>query len=180
MYPKITNVEFSENEDRLKIILPVKRNWLMLILFSLLLSICLFMLVSGSKFAWQIGGSGERFAFAFTTMLILLLLTLYWFTRFVWRMWQFYIANREILFVNKETLIVRRPLSILGLTNAYDMQHVKPLFYEPKHDGAGFYYGSQPILIGLGLGGETLDEVIGYVNGRFFPHYDDDDDDYDE
>ncbi len=173
------NVEFSENEERLKIILPVKRNWFMLILFSLLLAICLFMLVGGLKFAWQIGASGERFAFVFTTMLILLLLTLYWFTRFVWRMWQFYMANREILFVNKETLIVRRPLSILGLTNAYDMKYVKPLFYEPKHSGAGFYYGSQPILIGLGLGGEVLEGVIGYVNGRFFSHYDDDDD-YDE
>ena len=177
MYPKIPNVDFSENEDRLKIILPVKRNWFMFVLFSLLMAISIYMLLRGTSFAWEIGKSGERFAFAFTSMLIFLLLILYWFMRHLWRLWQFYTANREILFINEATLIVRRPLSIFGITDAYDMRQVKPLFYEPKHNGAGFYYGSQPILIGLNLGEAILNELIEYVNGRFFPNYDDYDED---
>lgn len=176
MFPNIENVDFSENKDRLKIVIPVKRNWWLFGLFSLILLICLVMVIGGVVYTWQIATSGERFAFAFTVMLLLLLSMLFWFLRFVWRMWQFYATNREILFVTKETLIIRRPVSILGLTDAYDMQYVKPLFYDDQYRGAAFYYGSKPIMFGLGMGDGMLNGIITYFNGRFFPAYDDDED----
>ncbi len=57
------------------------------------------------------------------------------------------------------------------------MQYIKPLFYDDQYKGAAFYYGSQPIMFGLGMGEGMLGGVITYLNGRFFPAYDDDDDD---
>ena len=72
-----------------------------------------------------------RLSFVLTVLVILMLLVWLWFgRRFIWRWWQYHMANREILFINKEVLIVRRPVSILGLTDAYDMNHLSPSVLE--------------------------------------------------
>ncbi len=175
MFPKIEGIEFEENDERLKIILPVKRSWILFGIYSVVMLVCLGLMVSGLMFTARMAFSGERFAIVFTIMLLLLLLILFYFMRFVWRQWQFYAAPREILFINKELLIVRRPVSILGITDAYDMQYVQPLRYDPKYRGVSFQYGSQPRLFALGLAEAQVAEMVAYVNGRFFPTYDDED-----
>ena len=176
-FPEIEDIEFEENNERLKITLPVKRNWILFGIYSIVMLVCLGLMVSGLMYTARIAFSGERFAIVFTIMLLLLLAILFYFMRFVWHQWQFYASPREILFINKEMLIVRRPVSILGITDAYDMQYVKPMVYDPKYRGVSFQYGSQPRLFALGLAESQVAEMVAYVNGRFFPAYDDDDED---
>lgn len=177
MFPSIEGIEFEENDERLKIVLPVRRNWILFGIYSVVLLVCLALMVSGLAFTARMAFSGARFAIVFTIMLLLLLLILFYFMRFVWHQWQYYAAPREILFINKEMLIVRRPVSILGITDAYDMQYVQPFRYDPKYRGVSFHYGSQPRLFALGLAEAQVVEMVDFVNGRFFPAYDDDDDD---
>lgn len=174
MFPKIEGIVFEENSERLKIILPVKRNWILFGIYTIVLLVSTAMMVWGLRFTSRMAFSGERFAIVFTIMLLLLLLLLFYFLRFVWRQWSFYAASREILFINNQMLIVRRPVSIFGPTDAYDMQYVRPLAYSEKHRGVSFHYGSQPRLFALGLPQNQVVELISYVNGRFFPNVDDD------
>lgn len=175
MFPSIEGIAFEENSERLKIVLPVNRNWILFGVYSIVMFVCLVLLIWGLLFTSQMAFSGERFAVVFTIMLLLLLVILFYFLRFVWRQWQYYAAAREILFINKEMLIVRRPVSILGLTDAYDMKYVKQLNYDHKYGGISFQYGSQPRLFALGLAEELVMPLIRYVNGRFFSTYDDED-----
>lgn len=168
MYPEIEQVKFEENSERLKVVLPVRRNWVMFAAYGFVLLVNVVMLVGGLLYAAQIAFSRERFAFVFTVMLLVLWVILYRFTRFVWKQWQFYAANREILFINDEELIVRRPLSILGLTTVYDRQHIKRLVYNERYDAASFEYGSQPALFANGLPHSLIGPLLDYLNGRYF------------
>jgi hypothetical protein len=96
--------------------------------------------------------------------------------RYIWRWWQYHLARREILFINREILIVRRPVSILGLTDAYDMGHVSPLFYSDKHSAVGFDYGSRTILVGANLPKQDADWLIVRLNDRYFPGWNEEED----
>lgn len=84
-------------------------------------------------------------------------------------------ADREILFINREELVVRRPVSILGLTDAYDMQYVEPFGYDEQFNGMAFKYGSRFVLVGLGLTRPEADSLMTLLNRRFFPDDDDED-----
>ena len=99
--------------------------------------------------------------------------------RFIWRWWQYHLARREILFINKDMLIVRRPVSILGLTDAYDMGYVTPLFYHDKHSAVGFEYGSRTILFAANLPRREADWLIVRLNDRYFPGWNEEDEDED-
>lgn len=175
--PMIASVTFDENPDRLKVMWPVKRNWLGFVIYSLLLLLWLVLLVGGVVYTWQIAFSGERFAFVFTVMLLILLYILFRFGAILWRQWQYFAADREILFVNQSRLIVRRPVSLLGLTDAFDMAHVSPFYVSEKHHCPAFDYGYQNIYFGRDLPPEAAAQLVLFLNGRFFPHLDDDDED---
>lgn len=176
MLPSIEQIQFEENKERLKVVLPVKRRWGYLVLYSAMLLVWVGMAVFGLVFTWQMAFSGERFAFVFTVMLLILLYLLYWLGRMVWGQWQYYAANREILFIHKEMLIVRRPVSIFGMTTAYDRAHVTPFYYSEKHHCPAFDYGHQHVYFGHDLAIAPAERLIGYLNARYYPHYDEDDD----
>ena len=175
MLPSIENIRFEENNERLKVILPVKKHWVYLVLYSVMLLIWVGMFIFGLVFTWQAAFSGERFAFVFTVMLLGLLYLLFLLGRIVWGQWQFYAANREILFVHNEMLMVRRPVSIFGITTAYDRAHVTPFYYSEKHNSLAFDYGHQHVYFGHDLPPDPAGRLIGYLNARYYPHYDEDD-----
>lgn len=175
MFPRIEGVEFEENAERLKVTLPVKRSWVFLGLYTVLLLTAVAMLLGGLVYMIQIARSGERFAFVFVVMLLFLLLIMYRFTRFLWNQWQYYVTNREILFINPEEMIIRRPVSLWGITNVYDMAHVRALAYDVNREGLSFDYGSQPVIWAHGLPQTILEPLASYINGRFFPYADDED-----
>jgi len=173
MLPSIENIQFEENDERLKVVLPVKKHWVYLVLYSVMLLTWVGMFIVGLVFTWQTAFSGARFAFVFTVMLLVLLYLLYVLGRLVWGQWQYYAANREILFVHSDMLIVRRPVSILGITTAYDRAHVTPFYFSEKHNCPAFDYGHQHVFFGQDLLPDPAGRLIGYLNARYYPHYDD-------
>lgn len=174
----IRDVRFDETPEHLKVTLPVKRNWPATILLSVMVLVWIVLSVWGIVFAIQTAFSGERYAFWLTVFALLWIYIWYRLGKIVWHRWQYYATNREILFVNKERLIVRRPVSILGITDAYDMAHVSPFLYSDEHHCPGFEYGHQRIYFGLGISDEaSARRLVTTLNGRFFPYANDDEDD---
>jgi signal transduction histidine kinase len=174
MLPKIEGIIIEESNDRLKVVLPIKRNRLLFGLFSIMLVIWAAMFIIALVFTIRdVAFSGERFAFVFTIMLLVFMVILYYLGRLVWKQWQYVAANREILFVDEETLIVRRPVSILGLTDAYDMKYVSPFYYSEKNSCPAFNYGHRHVYFGRDLLDGQINELLTMLNGRYFPDYDD-------
>jgi len=178
--PLLTDVHFEQTADRLKIVLPVKRNIPLTILYTVLVFIWLAMMVGGIIYTVQIAFSGERYAFVFTIMLVVLLFVFYRFGRYLLRQWAHYIASREIVFINKEMLILRRPVSIFGNTDAYDMEHVTPFYMSEKPASPAFDYGYRHFYFGEGLSSPSANELVRYLNRLFFPNHEPDPDDEDE
>ncbi len=176
MYPKIPGISFEEDEKRLKVVLPVSKNWFLLIIYSILLLTGVVLFVGGIIFGFRIATSGERFAFWFTVMILIFLLVMYQLVKYIFEQWQFNVTNREIIFVNAEEMIIRRPVSILGITTTYDRSYVKPISYSEKYKALAFYYGSQPVLFAKNLPSTLTTPLANYLNDRYFPDYDDDDD----
>ncbi|MEM7115644.1 MAG: hypothetical protein AAF614_24595 [Chloroflexota bacterium] len=178
----ISNVHFEQTPERLKIVLPVKRRWFLMALYTLLVLIWLVMLAWGIIFTIQDAAlSGERYAFVFTTMLLILLYILYRLgRRAVWGPWQGLMANREILFINKDQFIIRRPLSLLGTTDFYALEHIGHFFFLDEHDCPAFSYGQFRTEFGHGLDRAAADSLINFLNDRYIPERDDDDEEDDE
>jgi len=172
-----TRVVFEENDKRLKITLPIKRSPLYVGLYTALLAIWATMTVWVIIQAFDI----PQRDISLTSKIVLFIVWIIWMIiwvylgRRIWRWWQFNVADREILFINKEELIVRRPVSILGLTDVYDMSYVEPFAYDEQINGVTFKYGSRFVLCGLGLNHVEAQSLISLLNRRFFPNFDDED-----
>jgi hypothetical protein len=177
MLPEIDQVSFAESPDRLKVTLPVRRHWAWFLLFTLLMIIWIVCLIWGVVFAIRdIAFSGKPYAIVFTIMILIWLYLWYRLGKIVWKQWQYHFATREILFIEKERLIIRRPVSVLGITDAYDFAYVSPFFHSAEHHCPGFDYGKQRIYFGQGLAEGSSQELVAVLNGRYFSALDDDDD----
>lgn len=178
--PLIRDVHFEQSAERLKIVLPVRRVWPLVVVYTALVVAWLAMMVWGVVYTVQIAFSGERYAFVFTLMLLILLYIFWRFGNFLRRQWYYYISPREILFINKERLILRRPVSILGNTDAYDMQHVSPFYPSEKPIALAFNYGSQHVYFAEALTTDARKSLGRLLNGRFFPGQAEDEDEDEE
>lgn len=163
MFPQIGTLEIEEDQERLKIILPLKRNRLLLSLFSLLIVVWLAMTVAIIAAMLR-----EHYTWLLNLMLLIWLGIWAWFGRVLWRRWQFFAAGREILFINHERLILRRPLSLLGPTDAYDMKHVTPFYRSDLHSCPTFDYAFQHVYFGQSLPVDEATQLIAALNRRFF------------
>ncbi len=174
MLPEFKTIQFEESDERLKIVWPIPRNWFLFGLFSLALIVWLVMLVGMAIYlARDVMGAGERCTFVFSAMLLIWLFIWFRFGHILWTRWQFYAADREILFIDEERLIIRRPVSILGITDAYDRQHISPFYFHEKHHCPVFDYGYQHVYFGEGLVPDEARTLLTLLNGRFFPDLDD-------
>lgn len=166
--PLISNVHFEQSPERIKIVLPVERHWAFLILYTVMVMMWLALLVGGLVFTFRdIAFSGERYAFVFTIMLLTGLFILFRFGRHLGRQWANYLANREILFVNPEELIIRRPVSIFGNTDVYGMEHISGFYIAEKPQSAAFDYGARHIYFGEALTAPAQAELVQFLNRRF-------------
>ena len=132
------------------------------------------MLVGGLVFLARVAFSGERWAFVFAIMLLVLLLILFRFGRFLSRQWANYAANRELLFINREELILRRPISIWGNTDTYGMEHVTSFYLSEKPRAVAFDYGYRHIYFGEALRPEAQAGLRNFLNSTYFPDHDED------
>ena len=174
MLPVIDGITFDTSRSaRLKVVLPVKRNGFLFLAYSLMFLACIVLFFGGIAYAIQMGFSGERYAGGFVFLLILALFAVYRLWKFVWRQWQYFASNREILFIDAQMLIIRRPVSVMGITDAYDWQYVRPFSYNEKYNTLAFEYGKRTIFFGQSLSREQAEKLIWGLNDRYFPEYDD-------
>jgi hypothetical protein len=166
--PMISGVHFEQTPERLKIVLPVTRKWPYLILYTVLMLAWIVMLVGGLVFTVRILAAGAGYRFVFAAINLVLLFILFRFGRFLSRQWATYLSGREILFINPEVLIVRRPVSILGNTDAYDMQHVSPFYESEQPASLAFDYGYRHIYVGEGLTAEARRALHHFLNQVYF------------
>ncbi len=165
-------IAFEETPERTKIIVPLKRQWGYWLVYSLLLLSWL----AGTFLAFRqfIGLVGGGLGFtgllllAYIVILLILLAGWVWLGRQIWRRWQYHMATREILFFYEDKLVVRRPLSLLGITEAYDRRHVSAFRFDSKINSPVFDYGSYRIPVGTTLAQEEAEAFVGQVNERFF------------
>ncbi len=168
-WTNIDGIEIEEDAERLKIVWPVARNWLLFALFSTSMIVWIVLLAGMAAAIFR-----GQYGFLLTTMLVIWLLIWAWFGRVLWARWQYVAATREILFIDEARLIIRRPVSILGMTDAYDMTHVSPFYISDKFHCIAFDYGFQRVCFGQSVPDESAQKLVQALNGRFFPHADDD------
>ncbi len=162
----------TSREDRLKVILPIKRNWFLFLAYSLMMIACIVLFVGGLIYTIQIAFSGERYANAFVFLAVIFFFFLYYLWKFVWRQWQYFAASREILFIDEKMLIIRRPFSLFGITDAYDWQQVRPFTYNQQYNTPMFEYGQRSVFLGQDLSRAQADQLISGLNDRYFAEYD--------
>jgi hypothetical protein len=156
---------FEERPEWLKVTLPERRNRLLLGLFSITLLAWLGMLGWIVYFLISERGLGG----VLIALLLLWLAVWLWFGRFLWTRWQYYAADRELLFINPDQLILRRPVSILGITDNYDLRYVSAFYYSEKHGCPAFDYAFQHVYFGQHLTAVEAEELITELNRRYFP-----------
>lgn len=167
--PIISDVHFEQSPSRLKIVLPAKRNWPYLILYSVLAFLWLVMIIWGVVFIAQIVKSAANYRFVFAIMILILMFILFRFGRFLFRQWAQYLSNREVLFIDSEELIVRRPISIWGNTDVYDMNHVSPFYESTTPQALAFDYGYHHVYVGEGISTDARQSLRTYLNKVYFP-----------
>jgi len=157
-----SSTAIEETEERVKITLPVERKPLILMLFSATLIVWLVMLVI--VLVYLIGGSSS--SIVLTAILIFWLLVWLWFGRFLWNRWQYSAADREILFIEREHIILRRPVSILGQTTTYEREHVGEFYISDRHNCPAFDYAYLHVYFGQGLSQEDGELLVSELNSR--------------
>lgn len=165
----ISDVHFEQSPERLKVVLPIKRHWPYLILYSILALLWIVMMVWGAIYLLQILFSSQSYRFIFALMIAVLLVILFRFGKFLFRQWATYLSAREILFINLEELIVRRPVSIFGNTDVYDMAHVTPFYEAANPPSLAFDYGYRHIHLGEALAPEARRALRDHLNHTYFP-----------
>lgn len=177
MLPEISSAHIEQTPDRVKVVLPTQRRPLWLLIYSVLLLVWAAGLIWGVVFIIRdVAFSGERYTIAFTIMLLVWLYIWYRLGRIIWQQWQSYAARREILFIEPERLIIRKPVSVLGITDAYDIEHVSQFYYSEEESCPGFEYGSRRIYFARGLDESSAQQLVKTLNDICFDY--DDDEDY--
>lgn len=157
-------IEYDNGLERSKVTIGIQRKWAILALYSFALIVWIAMLAL--FLIYLIGGYSSSIVLS----IIMLIWLVIWlgFGRFLWKRWQYHAAGREILFVDREQLIIRRPVSILGITTAYDMGHVSPLYFSDSHNCPAFDYAYLHVYFGQGLRSQHAEEIINSMNRRWF------------
>ncbi len=181
-------IEFEETEERMKVEIPLTRSTPAMLIYALLALVWVGGLILFVSFLFRPSGSGLVAGLPRSIQIVWFMGVILWI--YVWiryigrnvlRWLQFYLAKRELLFISEHTLIVRRPVSLLGLTDAYDRRYISPFYFSDQHNALAFPYGNvQHILVAMSVARSEQLELMQFLNNRFFPQIDDDDDDEDE
>ncbi|RMG96624.1 MAG: hypothetical protein D6706_10010 [Chloroflexi bacterium] len=168
MLPNLENITFEEFTGRLKVVIPTRRNWFLIVLFTVALIVWVAMLLGVVVAMFR-----ERYGFLLSLILLVWLFIWYRYVgRILWNRWQYYMADREVLLIEKDVLTVFRPVALWGLADAYDMKYVSPFYYNEKHHCAAFDYGSRRVYFGFHLPELEVRQLVRALNGRYFPHAD--------
>jgi hypothetical protein len=171
------NILIEEEERWQKVIMPAEKSTFLFIFYSIAMILWAISTIWIIYQIFQPLGIDRPFMTKAIYRLIWfgLLVTWYWFAKnFLWGFWQYYAANREILFINEEEFIIRRPVSLLGVTNVYDMKHIEAIYHDEEKDSPTLQYGVQPVHFGQALSTKEGIELISMLTHRHFSHLEDD------
>ncbi|MFT5194878.1 MAG: signal transduction histidine kinase [Cellvibrionaceae bacterium] len=181
---KIERIVFEENDERIKVIIPIERQPLYWGLYSTMLLTWIVGSIWGVailiSFLIQ-GDFGFSGIYLVAYLFILGLIGIFWFYlgKKVWTQWQYFSATREILFFYAERLIIRRPVSLLGITDAYSREHVSRFSLDKKLNCPAFDYGNFRVPVGMTLPVDEGKALIAEINSRFYANIpEEDEDDY--
>ncbi len=151
-------------ENETKVTLPVQRKWWLVGLFSLALVIWLVGLI---VIALSMFTEGRT---AVLNCMVIIWLVLWGFVgNALWKQWQRYVSSREILFLGDDRLILRRPVSIFGSTDAYDHKQMTSFIYDKDRRAITFAYGSHLIPFGHTLPATNAQQLVQQLNALYFP-----------
>ncbi len=167
---EISFISFGENDERLKVVMPLTRNRLYTAIYGTLLVVWIGATIVLLALLVQQPIRSMQFVYILVYFLIVAVWAYVWYRlgKHIVRYLGYYGATREILFVNDQTLIIRRPLSLLGTTTAYDMKHVGPFRYNENQQAVAFDYGSRGGLFGSGLSRSEAEKLADYLNRQYF------------
>lgn len=162
-------IQYKTDPDKLTIILPIKRNWLLLTVLTIALIVWIGMTISIFVFLFQ-----EWRGWILSVMLVVWLFIWYFVGRTLWDRWKYYAADQEHLYFEKDILILHRQAFVFSITDGYDRQYVKPLHINEQTQSLSFAYGSRRIDFGYNISQEEIPTLIKTANQFYFPNWDDD------
>ena len=118
---------------------------------------------------------GQSTSLTLSALLLIWLVVWLLLGKFVWTRWQYQAANREVVFIDDEQIVIRRPVSILGITTAYDINYVSPFYYSDKHNCPAFDYAYMHVYFGRSISIQEAQQLIDQLNFRLFPELEDED-----
>ena len=166
----------EESESWQKFVMPAKRNWGMFLFYSAAMLVWAGMMIYIFIGLFRPFPITRPFSSNLVWRLILIgwLLVWYFFARrYLWRIWQYYAATREILLINEDEFIIRRPVSLLGITDVYDMKHIQTVEYDADKQTSNFHYGVRRIPFGKALTAAEGQALVATLNHRYFPDSED-------
>ncbi|HUS94574.1 MAG TPA: hypothetical protein VMZ24_05285 [Patescibacteria group bacterium] len=164
-------ISFDETPARLKITIPDRIRWSLLIIYTLALATWIAMIFVVISYLLR----GQSTSLVLSALLVLWLLVWLLLGRFVWTRWQYQAAKREVIFIDEDQIVIRRPVSILGITTAYDIHHVSPFYISEKHNCPAFDYAYMHVYFGRSINPMEAQQLIDQLNTRLFPENEDDD-----
>jgi hypothetical protein len=164
-------ITFEETPERLKIIIPDRIRYSLLIIYTLALATWIVMIIIVISYLLR----GLSTSLILSALLLLWLVVWLFLGKFVWTRWQYQAANREVVFIDDEQIVIRRPVSILGITTAYDIHHVSPFYFSEKHNCPAFDYAYMHVYFGRSISTMEAQQLIDQLNYRLFPEFENED-----
>ena len=106
-----------------------------------------------------------------TSLLLAWLLVWLLLGRFIWNRWQYHAATRELLFIETDRLIHRRPVSIFGITTTYDWEYVSPFYFSDRHNCPAYDYAYMHVYFGRSMQRTEAELLVNLLNSRYFPDH---------
>ena len=114
-----SNVQIEDSSERTKIVIHRRAKKTLLTIYSIALIAWLVMMLVVALYLIQ----GQSLGAVHAILIIIWAGIWLIFGRFLWNRWQYEAANREILFFERGQLIIRRPVSLFGITTVYDASY---------------------------------------------------------
>ena len=162
-------IQLEETPERLKISIPDRLNWPLLLIYTVAMAAWVAMIFIVIIYLLL----GQSTSLILTILLILWLRVWFLMGRLLWNRLQYQAANREVIFIDSEQLILRRPVSFLGITTAYDIDHVSPFYFSDKHKCPAFDYAYMHVYFGSSLSVVESEHLVEQLNDRLFPDLED-------
>lgn len=162
-----TDILIEAESEWNKITIPLTRNWTLFIGFTIMLIGWIVMTGVMLIGLFRPIGGGPRIAVLLRCTFLFWLFLWYFIGKRIWRNFQLHAANREIFFIDDERITIRRPLSIFGVNDGYNREHVARFYYSDRYGLPMFDYGKRKYFFAHTLPREDAETLCNYLNKQY-------------